>query len=145
MDVSDSWSWLSDYCYCPSTYSTFDEPWIHFQLHVRVHRLIKDKVYEGGFYFKRENQALGNVNIPDSRPIFSANFLGTVALSVYLIKHLTMITWSRGSSNGIATGSTAGVQIPARANFFSSPQRPDRLWGPPSVLSNGYGGHFPRG
>jgi hypothetical protein len=24
--------------------------------------------------------------------------------------------------------------------FFSSPQRPDLLWGPPSLLSNGYRG-----
>jgi hypothetical protein len=26
--------------------------------------------------------------------------------------------------------------------FFSSPQRPDPLWGPPSLLSNGYRGSF---
>jgi hypothetical protein len=28
--------------------------------------------------------------------------------------------------------------IPGSARFFSSLQRPDRLWGPPSLLSNGY-------
>jgi hypothetical protein len=27
--------------------------------------------------------------------------------------------------------------------FFSSPPRPERLWGPPSRLSNGYQGSFP--
>jgi hypothetical protein len=26
--------------------------------------------------------------------------------------------------------------------FFSSPPRPERLWGPPSLLSNGYQGLF---
>jgi hypothetical protein len=29
--------------------------------------------------------------------------------------------------------------------FFSSPLRPDRFWGTPSLLSNGHRGFFPRG
>jgi hypothetical protein len=31
-----------------------------------------------------------------------------------------------------------GVGLPAGANDFLLPQRPDRLWGPPSLLHNGY-------
>jgi hypothetical protein len=30
------------------------------------------------------------------------------------------------------------------SEFFSSPPRPERLWGPPGFLSNGYQGLFPR-
>jgi len=29
--------------------------------------------------------------------------------------------------------------------FLSSPLRPEQLWGPPSLLSNGYQGLFPWG
>jgi len=36
--------------------------------------------------------------------------------------------------------------IPGRGwEYFSSPPRLDRLWGPPSLLSNGYQGFFPWG
>jgi hypothetical protein len=46
---------------------------------------------------------------------------------------------------GIATGyglddRGIGVRVPVGSRIFSFPQRPDRLWGPPSLLSNGYRG-----
>jgi hypothetical protein len=45
------------------------------------------------------------------------------------------------SSVGIATGyGLAGVQVPVGSRIFYSPRRPDRLWGPPNLLSNGYSG-----
>jgi hypothetical protein len=40
---------------------------------------------------------------------------------------------------------TRRLRTPYRANFSSSPNRLDRLWGPPILLSNGYWGLFPQG
>jgi hypothetical protein len=44
---------------------------------------------------------------------------------------------------GIATGyglddQRVGVRVPVGARIFSSPCYSDRLWGPPSLLLNGY-------
>jgi hypothetical protein len=45
----------------------------------------------------------------------------------------------------LAIGWTAGVPVPVEARIFSSPSFAYRFWGPPSLLSNGYGGPFPGG
>jgi hypothetical protein len=49
----------------------------------------------------------------------------------------------RDSAVGIATGyglddRGVGVRVPVWSRIFSSPRRPDRLWGLPSLLSTGY-------
>jgi hypothetical protein len=56
---------------------------------------------------------------------------------------------SRDSVVGIATGyglkdRGVGVRVPVGPRIFSTPSRPYRLWGPPSLLCNGYQGLFPR-
>jgi hypothetical protein len=38
-----------------------------------------------------------------------------------------------------------GVPVPVGSIIFSYPRRPDRLWGPPTLLSNGHRGPFPQG
>jgi hypothetical protein len=51
-------------------------------------------------------------------------------------------TGRRDSVVGIATGYElddrgVGVRVPVESRIFSSPRRPDLLWGPASLLSNG--------
>jgi hypothetical protein len=56
---------------------------------------------------------------------------------------LKLSTYSLHSVVGITTGygledRGVEVRVPVRSRIFSTPRRPDRLWGPPNLLSNGY-------
>jgi hypothetical protein len=64
--------------------------------------------------------------------------LDLMASIIYGAPHYVLFSslssYVQHSSVGIALSS-----IPGRGwEFFSSPPRPERLWGPPSLLSNGY-------
>jgi hypothetical protein len=65
-------------------------------------------------------------------------------------QHVGYFRLFRDSAFGIATGygldgRVVGVRVPVGARLYSFPRRRDRFWGPPSLLLNGYLGHFPRG
>jgi hypothetical protein len=69
--------------------------------------------------------------------------VATVLLLIMLIYIKVLVNMkSQDSAVGIVTGyglddQGVGVRVPVGARFFTSPCRPDRLWGPPSLLSNG--------
>jgi hypothetical protein len=66
----------------------------------------------------------------------------------YNISEFLHINVSRDSSVGIATGYglDVGGSIPGRGNrFFATPQIPDHIWSPPSLLSDGERSLFTRG
>jgi hypothetical protein len=60
----------------------------------------------------------------------------------YFLYLMTLSTtqWSRDNSVSIATGyglddqGGGGSSSPGRVKIFTSPYRPDRLWGPPNLL-----------
>jgi hypothetical protein len=95
------------------------------------------------------------LKITDGEPRrVSQNFVRRCEIIVdaggHKFRHLFHEARSRESSVGIVTGygledRRVGVRVPVRAGIFFFPRRPDRLWGPPSLLSNSYQGGFPRG
>jgi hypothetical protein len=53
-------------------------------------------------------------------------------LALYECDSIVSIATDYGLDDG-----GVGVRIPVESRIFSSPHRPDRLWGPPSLLYNG--------
>jgi hypothetical protein len=71
-------------------------------------------------------------------------------LYIVFVSLLSIYLYIVRSPVGIATGYGLDdrgfrVQVMVESRMFSSPQRPDRPWGPPSLLSNMYRDLFPLG
>jgi hypothetical protein len=103
-------------------------------------------------------QSLCNVLSDERLGLSLMSMLGLCQVYVPHIQHVTenvsfctiFKSRSQNSVVGIATSYSLDdrevrVRVPVGSRIYSSPNRPDRIWGPPNFLSNGYQGLFPRG
>jgi hypothetical protein len=83
------------------------------------------------------------MEFPHAVQIFCRHWLFVATFS-YIIN--TLMRMKEPSAVGIATGYGLDdrVRVPVGVRIFFSPRRPDRLWGPPNILLNGYRGLSPR-
>jgi hypothetical protein len=80
---------------------------------------------------------------------YSISSFSLFLLSFYFYSSYCFSIRSLYSIVAIATGygledRGVGVRVPVGSRIFSSPKRPDQLWGPSSLLPNGYRRLFPR-
>jgi hypothetical protein len=100
------------------------------------------------FYGSRENYTWSiTFSVDRICPNWNQKNRGHNLTSCYF--KLGLLSDSRDSVVGIATGyglddRGVGVRVPVRSRIFSSPRHPERFWGPPNLISNGYRGLFPR-
>jgi hypothetical protein len=71
--------------------------------------------------------------------------LHSVLFSTAVISDRRLIANSVGTAVGKAIGYELDDRVPKVSRIFTPPFRPDRLWGPPILLTNGYRGLFSRG
>jgi hypothetical protein len=106
-----------------------------------------------GFRQLRKSTLFGNlayINVQKSVVITSSHYGSIDHFINGTFEFLTFCIRSRDSVVCIASSyglddRGVGVRVPVGSRIFFSPNRPDRLWGPPNLLFNGYRGSFPGG
>jgi hypothetical protein len=95
---------------------------------------------------KRSLGKPGNVGCKDERSNELAQRHVQITIFRFCINASKPYLLRHGVGIAMGYGLDGRGSIPGRSKrFFSFPQCPDRLWGQPSLLSNGYWGLFPWG
>jgi hypothetical protein len=71
--------------------------------------------------------------------VYNISYVNTCGISSTYSSVVGMVTGYELDDQGV------GVEVPVGARIFNSLCRPGKLWGPSSLLSNGYRGLLPRG
>jgi hypothetical protein len=85
---------------------------------------------------KPESNARVHVPAPPNQ--YNTDVYNRCYFGIFWISPAESVSWD--SSVSIVTGNrldnqgAAGVRIPVGSEVFTSPYRPDRLWGPPNLL-----------
>jgi hypothetical protein len=99
-----------------------------------VHALSGIRTHDPSVRASEDSSCLRQRDHCDRPAVRLESIIISIGVSNYYSK-LLYIVRSRDSVVGIATGVTVRVPVGSR---FSSPCCPDRLWGPPNFLSNGF-------
>jgi hypothetical protein len=93
----------------------------------------------------------GNVDSVSEVQSVNLYLLLSNQIRIFMDSHLNVMVpyiYGAGIEVGIVTGywldnRGVGVRVPAKSRIFSSPRRPDQLWGPTNILPVGTVGSFP--
>jgi hypothetical protein len=95
---------------------------------------------------------LNSLNLPVSSSLHDLSVSSAFCILVGHENKFHIHTHHKGEDSAVGIASSYGMddwavraRVPVGARIFFSARRPDRLWGPPSFLSNGYRGSISEG